>query len=84
MRGQREGGAPDSAWGIPGAKASQELSQEEEQSWPGEGDFGGVFPGRESMVCRVLGTLQGHFILLLYSSAPQGKQHSVKYLFFTD
>lgn len=32
------------------------------------------------MVCRVLETPRGHFILLLYTSALQGKQHSVKYL----
>ena len=30
------------------------------------------------MVCRVLGTLQGHFVLPLYTSALQGKQHNVK------
>ena len=29
-RGQHEGGTPNSAWVIPGSKASQELSQEEE------------------------------------------------------
>lgn len=56
-------------WRISGARASQELSQEEEQSYPGGGDLGGVFPARDSMVCRVLETPQGHFILLLHTSA---------------